>query len=45
MTIGPWYGGAECTGPNEEEQDCNTLECPSKFVKLTFHWFSFCAYY
>ncbi|GFO14252.1 mesenchyme-specific cell surface glycoprotein-like, partial [Plakobranchus ocellatus] len=25
---GPFYGGANCTGPGLEERDCNTPPCP-----------------
>jgi len=27
--IGPFYDGADCVGPPDESQDCNTHECPS----------------
>ena len=28
--IGPFYGGAECTGPHDNWQSCNEQECPSE---------------
>ena len=28
--VGPFHGGSECTGPEDEEQDCVVKECPSK---------------
>ena len=30
--IGPFYGGANCTGPDMEPEPCNTHECPGQFV-------------
>ena len=30
----PQHGGANCTGVDAENQDCNTLNCPSKFYYL-----------
>ena len=27
---GPFFGGAECVGPEIDSRDCNTHECPSK---------------
>ena len=31
---GPFYGGADCVGPFDEWQDCNSHECPSKILNL-----------
>ena len=28
--IGPFHGGANCTGPAEQSQDCNTDPCPGR---------------
>ena len=36
--IGPFYGGANCTGLPVDTQDCNTHFCPSKFYWTLFDW-------
>ena len=28
---GPFYGGADCEGPRNDSQSCNTQECPGKY--------------
>ena len=29
---GPFHGGANCTGPEDETQECNIEPCPSKTI-------------
>ena len=31
----PMYLGADCVGAEEEEDDCNTQNCPSKYNKTS----------
>ena len=33
-TLGPLYGGAECTGDTQGTQPCNTLHCPGGLLSL-----------
>lgn len=33
--IEPMYGGANCTGPSEEDTDCNTHNCPGKLFSIS----------
>ena len=30
IAINAAYGGANCTGPTDDETDCNLRECPGK---------------
>ena len=32
--IPPKYGGSECPGSDQDQQDCNEDPCPSKFIIL-----------
>lgn len=32
--VGPFFGGANCTGDQYEVQDCLIAECPGKFVTV-----------
>ncbi|XP_052257629.1 SCO-spondin-like [Dreissena polymorpha] len=43
VCFGPFYGGANCTGPNEESKDCNSNNCPVDGVFSDWsEWYS-CA--
>lgn len=33
---GPFYGGANCTGSNEDSQECNTHPCPGQTRQRTY---------
>ncbi|CAH1773844.1 unnamed protein product [Owenia fusiformis] len=42
VCVGPFYGGADCLGPREERQDCNTHFCPVDGVYSTWSTWGEC---
>lgn len=34
VCIGPFHGGAACTGPANETRECSLLACPSRYQRF-----------